>query len=179
MGASYLNPKAKVLASSIHKRGLFAKEIIRKGEIIAVPGGGCVVTEAELDRELKNLPEKHFKILKDHLIKLAPGLYMIHANKDKLYGDDYLNHSCEPNIGIKGSILFVAMRDIRVEEELTYDYAMTDNDPGVYFKCHCQEKNCRNFITGDDWKNPELQRKYKGYFAWHVQEEIKKFTKNR
>ena len=40
----------------------------------------------------------------------------------------HLNHSCEPNLGLQGQIAFVAMRDIAADEELTFDYAMTDDE---------------------------------------------------
>lgn len=173
MVPSYLNPKVRVFPSRIHKKGLFAKEPIKKDEVVAIPGGGYVVTKAQLDKYLQGLTKKRFKVLEDHLMKLAPGFYMIHSEKEKLYGDDYFNHSCNPNVGVKGNLLFVAMRDIRTGQELTYDYAMTDNDLGLYFKCRCGGKDCRKLITGQDWKNTSLQKKYKGYFAWHVEEAIK------
>lgn len=34
----------------------------------------------------------------------------------------YTNHSCDPNIGLQGQIVFVAMRDIAAGEELTHDW---------------------------------------------------------
>ena len=35
----------------------------------------------------------------------------------------FLNHSCEPNVGIQGQIVFVALRGVAAGEELTLDYA--------------------------------------------------------
>jgi len=172
MSPSYLSPKVKIRSSPIHKKGLFAKELIKKDEIISIPEG-YIIRERQVKNYSKNA-KKYFKVLKSYLVKIAPGFYLAPFDVEKLKGDDYLNHSCNPNVGVKGSILFVAMCDIRKDEELTYDYAMTDNDPGVYFKCLCQEKKCRQFVTGEDWKKPVLQKKYKGYFAWHIQEAINK-----
>ena len=37
------------------------------------------------------------------------------------------NHSCDANLGMRGEITFVAMRDIRAGEELTHDWATTDD----------------------------------------------------
>ena len=79
----------------------------------------------------------------------------------------FLNHSCNPNVGVQGNIVFVAMRDIRPKEELTIDYAMIDDMP-YRMKCSCNGKNCRRFITGKDWKNKKLQKKYKGYFSTFI-----------
>ena len=85
----------------------------------------------------------------------------------------FLNHSCNPNVGIRGQISFVAMRDIRKGKELTYDWAM--ENPGRWrFKCHCGEKICRTAVTGNDWKLPNLQMRYKGFFSAFIQEKIDK-----
>lgn len=91
----------------------------------------------------------------------------------------FLNHSCNPNIGIKGQIVFVAMRDIQPGEELTYDYATVESDETIpmNFQCNCGGSNCRKVITGNDWRDPGFQKKYKGYLSWWIQERIKKESK--
>ena len=90
----------------------------------------------------------------------------------------FFNHSCDPNAGINGQIFLVAMRDIEKGEQITFDYAMTlhhTEGVGRYeLKCLCGSKNCRGTITEDDWKIPELQKKYAGYFQWYLEEKIKK-----
>jgi uncharacterized protein len=46
--------------------------------------------------------------------------------------DDFTNHSCDPNTGIRltdrGTIV-LALRDIAAHEELTYDYSTYSNNP--------------------------------------------------
>ena len=83
----------------------------------------------------------------------------------------FLNHSCEPNVGILGQIVFVAMRDIDRDEELTIDYAMfgADKEP---MQCNCSASDCRGLITDSDWKITKLQKKYKGYFSSYIQLKI-------
>ena len=76
----------------------------------------------------------------------------------------HLNHSCSPNVGVRGQISFVAMRNIKAGEELTLDYAMTDDDE-YEMPCHCGAPDCRKMVTGRDWQLPELQRKYDGFFS--------------
>jgi hypothetical protein len=39
--------------------------------------------------------------------------------------------------------------------------------------CLCRAASCRKIISGRDWRKPELQRKYLGYFSAYLQ---KKFT---
>ena len=84
----------------------------------------------------------------------------------------YVNHSCEPNCGLVGANLLVAMRDIEPGEELTFDYAMSDDDDYDEFVCACGEATCRGLITGADWRRPELQVKYRGWFSNYIARRI-------
>jgi len=45
---------------------------------------------------------------------------------DPAEAGDLVNHSCDPNCGLVGAVLVVAMRDIEPGEEITFDYAMSD-----------------------------------------------------
>ena len=63
------------------------------------------------------------------------------------------------------------MRAIQAGEELTHDWAMTDNDESTT-ECHCGARNCRGQITGKDWQRPELQARYSGYFSSYLQRKI-------
>jgi uncharacterized protein len=83
----------------------------------------------------------------------------------------YSNHSCNPNLGMRGEITFVATRDIRAGEELTHDWAMTDDDEYAV-ECKCGAANCRKILTGKDWQRPELQKRYAGYFSAYLADKI-------
>ena len=81
-----------------------------------------------------------------------------------------LNHSCDPTLvwDAAGDAL-VAFRDVEAGEELTVDYATTTADPAMMVRCHCETYRCRQLVTGDDRRIPELQRRYAGHFAREVQ----------
>ncbi|TAM82876.1 MAG: SET domain-containing protein, partial [Jatrophihabitans sp.] len=64
---------------------------------------------------------------------------------------DQLNHCCDPNLGWSGDHL-VALCDIAVGEELTYDYSTATTDPAFLLRCHCPSWRCRQMVTGDDWR---------------------------
>ena len=83
----------------------------------------------------------------------------------------FSNHSCDPNIGVQGQIVFVALRRIPAGEELTHDWATTDDDDYV-LECRCGARECRGTITGKDWRKKELQLKYRGRFSWYLQHKI-------
>lgn len=72
----------------------------------------------------------------------------------------------------------MAMRDIDIGGQVTFDYAMclypTPGMPRYKMECLCGSANCRGIITEDDWKLPDLQKKYDRYFSWYLQEKINK-----
>jgi SET domain-containing protein len=162
---SYISPKAKVKKSPIHGRGLFAIEAIKKGEIVAVKGGHI------FDREkLKSVQ----KSLGPAEIQIGEDLFIGPLTRGQRQGSMiFSNHSCDPNIGVLGQIVFVAIRNIRAGEELTHDWATTDDDT-YRLKCNCGSANCRGTITGRDWKKKDLQKKYGKYMSQYLLERIKR-----
>lgn len=92
-----------------------------------------------------------------------------------------VNHSCNPNCGIHvnktGAHDFVAMGDIKVNEEITFDYVMRNYSIDYFgMACQCGADNCRKKITG--WKDlPENRKKvYEGFVAPYLLELDAKFT---
>ena len=75
---------------------------------------------------------------------------------NKLSIEWYLNHSCEGNCGFDDEGDFVAIRDIKKGEELSYDYALIESNPGFSMKCHCGGGKCRHLVTGEDWKDEDF-----------------------
>ena len=162
--SSWITPKArKGGISSIAGRGLHAIESIAADEVVAVKGGHVVTTET-----LRSLPDP----LPNSEIQIADGLHLV-ALTEAEYEPVmlFINHSCTPNVGFGGNTLVVAMRDVSVGEELTTDYAMFDDYDGT-MTCSCGTGSCRGTVNGRDWERPELQAKYEGYFAWHIQRKI-------
>ena len=84
----------------------------------------------------------------------------------------FSNHSCDPNLGVQGQIVFVAMRDVQPGEELTHDWAMTDCDDSA-LACNCGAAGCRKTISGLDWMRKDLQEKYRGYFSWYLERKMR------
>jgi hypothetical protein len=70
------------------------------------------------------------------------------------------NHGCDPNVWWVGPYELAARRDISVGEELTNDYATSTADPSFTMPCSCGSTLCRQIVTGDDWRRPELQERY-------------------
>lgn len=160
---SYISKKAVVKESDIHGRGLFAVEPITAGEVVCIKGGSII------DRQtLESMPDW----FRSAEIQITDDLFIAPVTAEERDGSMiFSNHSCEPNIGVKGQVVFVAMRDIKPGEELTHDWAMTDNDESTH-ECNCGTASCRKTITGRDWQIPELQAKYRDYMSWHLAEKV-------
>jgi hypothetical protein len=71
------------------------------------------------------------------------------------------------------------MRDIKIGEEVCFDYAMCDTMPYDEFDCGCGSANCRGHVGGNDWQKPELQKRYAGFFSPHVQRRIDTMYKEK
>jgi uncharacterized protein len=162
--SSYISPKAvKGGPSGIAGRGLAAVAPIAKDEIVAVKGGHIVDTAT-----LRALPGR----LSNSDVQIADGLHLVALTDDEYEPVMlFLNHSCEPNVGFAGNIVLVAMRDIDAGEELTTDYALFDDYDGA-MDCRCGTASCRRTIDGRDWRRPDLQRRYGGYFSTYLQRRI-------
>lgn len=166
---NWLNPKLEVRKSDIGGKGVFAKENIDKGTRLAIFGGKLMFIE-----DIKNLPEN----LKDYSMQIEER-FVLGPPQDVTDPDetDFFNHSCEPNSGFRGQMFLVAMRNIIKNEEITFDYAMVvsesiGSDVVFEMECRCGSINCRKRITEDDWKIPDIQKKYDGFFSQYLQEKI-------
>jgi uncharacterized protein len=157
--ASYRSPKTGVKPSGIAGRGLYAAAPIARGEIVSVKGGHLV--------DWVTL-ERHKAVVNDADMQIAEDLFLAPLSADEFEGVmTFLNHSCEPNVGVQGQIGFVALRDVEPGEELTIDYGTIDHDAEP-MACRCGTPACRGVITGEDWRRLDLQRKYGDHFAWHL-----------
>ena len=136
-------PKTFVANSGIDRKGLFADEDIKENTAIIEYTGEKITNEEADGRER---------------INDMAGTTYIFVYEDQSFcidgavgGNDsrFANHSCQSNMYlnfIDGHIYFVASRDIKKGEELTYDYAF-DYDPLCLVKCFCGSNNCRGTIN--------------------------------
>ena len=160
---SYISPKAEARESRIHGRGLFAAEPFAPGEVVCVKGG--YVFGRETLREMGGW-------YRSAEIQVAEDLFIGPLSEEEREGSMvFSNHSCDPNIGVRGQIVFVALRHVAAGEELTHDWATTDDDD-YELECNCGARACRKVITGQDWRRPDLQEMYRGYFSAFLADKI-------
>lgn len=152
-------------------KGTFAAAGIRKNTVIMVFGGYVMTRQSE-----EMLPER----IRDIAITIERNLVIGPIKSSQLSDADYVNHSCNPNCGIKGQISLVSMRALKKGEEIYFDYGTVlyqeKGAPAYELKCECASNNCRAKITSRDWKLPALQTRCKGFFPYYIQEEIDKIN---
>ncbi len=141
--------------------GIFATAPFKKDEVI-IAWGGAIVNSAQL------LSLSEYKRI--HSLQVEEDLFEVPMTDND--PADMVNHSCDPNAGISGQIVLVAYRDIQAGEEICFDYAMSDSNPYDEFTCQCGSPHCRGKVRGDDWKLPDLQQRYYGYFSTYLQRRI-------
>lgn len=126
-------------------KGLFAVQDLKPGTRI------CSITGCELNfQETLALKEKE-----SHAVQIDFDRY-VYCEPPFLF----TNHSCLPNCGVhQGRILF-ALRAIRANEELFWDYSTSMLERHWSMPCHCGEPLCRKIITDFDLLPSYLQRKY-------------------
>ena len=124
---AYLTEKCEVQNRDVTGgKAVYARDTIEPGELIAVWSGRIIPAEA-----LDELPEE----IRRHTVQVEESLYLASISPDE--PPDFINHSCEPNAGLDGQIVIVALHRIHPGEEVTIDYAMCDGTPYDEFECAC------------------------------------------
>ncbi|MFZ2886144.1 MAG: SET domain-containing methyltransferase [Candidatus Moraniibacteriota bacterium] len=165
---SWTNSEIEVRDIAKYGRGIFAKNEIKKGEMLAVFGGYVM----NVKDEKNNLPDD----INDNAVQISEDLVLGIKKESELEKACYFNHSCNPNAGFRGQIFLVAMKNIKKDEQVTFDYGTvlfrSKNGIDYQFDCACGKSECRKVITNNDWKIKKLQQKYKGYFQHYLEEKI-------
>lgn len=162
---SLLVPKCRLGTSGINGRGIFAAADLSAGELVAV-WGGKIYTAAEVERLAELFP--HFDT---HTVSVGPGYYLGSENLFEFDDAELFNHSCEPNVGVRGQILVVARRAIQAGEELTFDYDTTEV-AATPFTCRCGTPSCRGTIDGSAWRSPDFVRRNRPYLSLYLRDQL-------
>ena len=146
----------KIKKSKIDNRGLYAATNIKKDtKIIEYKGKIITVKETETNPKFDN----------------DKAIYLFNLNKKYDLDGDFkyntarlINHSCDPNCEVDGvglKLWIYALKDIKKNEELTYDYGFSFDKDYKDFPCKCGAKKCVGFIVNSQsrWKNQKIKKK--------------------
>lgn len=139
-------PALEIQTGKCGGKGVFATQAIGAGRDILV-FVGPVLRELELDD-----PE--------HSIQIGDDLFLGPSGEI----DDFVNHSCNPNCGLRvveEELTLVSIRKIAVGEELTFDYA-TSVGPGDDWtmQCACAAEHCRGTIAKYSLLPAKIKQRY-------------------
>lgn len=161
-GRNWTDPRIKVRDSPIHGKGMFATDIIKKGELL------LIWKESYTDRAGAMEAVKEGK----GIMQWDDDIFSVETEANP---DDYgINHSCDPNCWMRNPYSVEARRGIEMGEEITIDMAMfeADEDSVAEWNCNCGSPLCRGKVTGKDWRIKELQDRYKGHFSPLIEKRI-------
>ncbi|PIQ66654.1 MAG: hypothetical protein COV96_00345 [Candidatus Zambryskibacteria bacterium CG11_big_fil_rev_8_21_14_0_20_42_18] len=146
-----------VAKSKIAGSGVFAKNNFKKGDVAFIAKGNLVKLI---------IHSKKDSLLGPNWISISKNLWL-NPFKDNLL--TFLNHSCAPNLGVVGSVTFVALKNIRKDEELTVDYSILELDPLWKMKCGCGAKNCRKTIRSINFLSKKRYNLYLPFVPQYLQ----------
>lgn len=164
LSKSWISLKIEQRRSPLHGLGLFAVRAISPGEIVVV--WGCNLMREKDAQAAKRAGQKTQRIDEDLWDVFDPAT----KNEDPSYNH---NHSCDPNTWMEDTIIVSARRHIKPGEELTIDYATISLEEDWVMSCQCGSPQCRQKITGQDWRKKDLQKKYAGHFLPYLNRKIK------
>ena len=146
----------KVKKSSIDKKGLYASKNIKAGVKI-IDYVGKLITKKETEENPK--------------FDNGKAIYLFNLNNRYDLDGDFtyntarlINHSCNPNCEVesKGLKLWISsIRDIKKNEELSYDYGFSFDENYKEFPCKCGSNNCCGYIVreGSRWRIKDKRKK--------------------
>lgn len=171
---AWIDPRVEIRPSPIHGKGMFASAPLKQGEVVNIWGGTLLLTEEDIATSDQ---AKEWRAKGYVWAYIDEGLYLAELlNKDEEDLTDFINHSCNPNVWMQDEVTLVSRRDLVVGEELTIDYAMFEgNEKWVGpWECRCGWELCRGKATGSDWRQKELQERYRNHFSPFICERIRR-----
>lgn len=162
----WISPSIEVKETATKGKGMFAIKDIKLGDTVIIWGGNYV-TGVQL---------KKMDLTGMQVMQWDEDLYSVEGRGES--EGYFINHSCDSNTWMDGVNVIIARKDIDKGEEITIDYALFEFESSYVskWKCECGFEKCRKTITGNDWKQKEIQERYKGHFSPMIEFLIKKQT---
>ncbi|MDD4286876.1 MAG: SET domain-containing protein-lysine N-methyltransferase [Candidatus Peribacteraceae bacterium] len=132
-------PELKIKDTGKYGMGVYANENIKKGTVIRVLDGE-IISFNECIKRIKAGEEEQTDSLQ---VGLESDMDLDGLSRT-------FNHSCDPSAGLRKTSELIALRNIKIGEEITYDYSATvgPNIPQSLWEmeCMCGSKKCRRTL---------------------------------
>lgn len=140
------------VADSRNGEGVFAKIKFSLGDII-LTFRGRLLDYHRVNGENSNSYEA------EHCLQISKQQYI----GASCWIDDYINHSCDPNSGIRKigeRFVLIAIREIILGEEITFDYSTYMDENNYEIDCNCGTSKCRSRVRDFKYLPSDLQHHY-------------------
>lgn len=130
--------------NSISGFGIYANRHIKKGEIVfqGEERQHRIVTRLHVEKHWNEEQKLNFR---RYAYALSNEVFVLWDDNPAEWSPQ--NHSCDANTGMSG-LNVIALRNIRMHEELTLDYSSFLDESMEPFECRCGATNCRGTING-------------------------------
>lgn len=145
-----MKPGSLIIRETGKGKAVFAGRNIQAGESVCEFTGPIVTMTEYL--KMHDPSNNHYLQIDDDLFMGPSG-----------GADDLINHSCNPNGGLvyrDGTVNFVAIRDIKEGEELSFDYSTTMDEDCWEMDCLCGDPACRSTVRDFKYLPSTLQDRY-------------------
>jgi hypothetical protein len=123
------------------QNALFALQSFHPGDVIADFGAGTIASEPTYLTVQVDVG-KHITLQPEFL--------------------QYINHSCDPNVFFNTTTMqLVALREIGIEEEMTFFYPSTEWEMVQPFNCYCGSHACLGQIKGASYLTRSIAKRYR------------------
>jgi SET domain-containing protein len=167
----WLHPDVEIRPSPIAGLGLFATASVTAGTVVSRVGGRLVSTTELRDMLAAAATDPGHSFI-DTIAVTETRQLVLPPRRPNGYG----NHSCDPNLWWVDAYQLAARRHITAGEEVTNDYATSTGDDEFTMVCSCRTAYCRDTITGQDWRLPDLHRRYGDHWVPVLRARIRRFT---
>ncbi|MDD5304133.1 MAG: SET domain-containing protein [Elusimicrobia bacterium] len=135
-----------LIGPSSDGRGVFAERPYAPGEVILVFTGEELSTPEVLSRGLRR-----------HCLDIGSGR-QLHVDPPARF----VNHSCDPNAGLRDAVTLTALRPIPAGAEIRFDYSTCVPDESWSLECRCRSPLCRGLVVGFPRLDAKTKRRLLG-----------------
>jgi len=179
----WMHPAIKPKSKPGFGMGLFCDEFIPEGTVVWRDSDESMEALRYTREQIEAFPEDEAEDFRIHAYQvdelMFSGTLIKKGDPDPVRDpSEYKNHSCDPNVWheIDCDTVMTARKDINPGDEVTYDYCTTETENSMHvaarWTCKCGAKECRGKLTGVEYQDPALQKRYEHRWAEYIQKKI-------
>jgi hypothetical protein len=163
----WIDERLVIRGSQIEGSGLVFTDGLPAGTVV-LRLGGRLISSSELDALIRRADADPAVAYVD-TVTVYEDAHLVLPPNTPIH---FANHSCDPTMWHVGPYEVATRRDVIAGEEATIDYGTVSGAEGFRMACHCGAVACRGNVTSADWRDVELQERYRGHLVPALQKRI-------